>query len=61
MKYKPLRTKKINPIETPCRKAIYDSLAAAKESIEYLQENKGVKTLSAYKCTICGFWHLTSK
>jgi len=61
MKYKSTRTKKINPVEAPCRKAIYDSLAAAKESIEYLQENKGVKALSAYKCTICGFWHLTSK
>jgi len=61
MKYKSSRKKNINPIETPCRKAIYDSLAAANESIEYLQENKGVKILSAYKCTVCGFWHLTSK
>jgi hypothetical protein len=40
---------------------MYNSLIDAKESIDYLQENKGVKALSAYKCSVCGFWHLTSK
>jgi hypothetical protein len=40
---------------------MYNSLIDAKESIDYLQENKGVKDLSAYKCLVCGFWHLTSK
>jgi rubrerythrin len=40
---------------------MYNSLAEAKESIEFLQENKWVKELSAYKCSVCGFWHLTSK
>jgi len=61
LKSKPFRTRKIDPIEAPCKKTIYNSLIDAKESIVYLQENKGVKDLSAYKCTICGFWHLTSK
>jgi hypothetical protein len=61
MKYKPSRTRKIYPIESPCKKTMYNSLADAKELIEYLQENKGVRGLSAYKCSICGFWHLTSK
>jgi hypothetical protein len=61
MKSKLSRTRKIDPIETPCKKTIYNSLIEAKESIVYLQENKGAKDLSAYKCTICGFWHLTSK
>ena len=61
MKSKFSRTRKIDPIETPCKKTIYTSLIEAKESITYLQENKGAKDLSAYKCTICGFWHLTSK
>jgi hypothetical protein len=61
MKYKPSHIRKIYPIETPCKKTMYNSFADAKESIEYLQENKTVKDLSAYKCTVCGFWHLTSK
>jgi hypothetical protein len=61
MRSKPFRPRKIYPIEPPCKKTIYNSLIEAKESIVYLQENKGVKDLSAYKCSICGFWHLTSK
>jgi hypothetical protein len=61
MKYKPTLIRKIYPIESPCKKAIYNSFNDAKESIDYLQENKGVKDLSAYKCLVCGFWHLTSK
>jgi len=40
---------------------MYNSLIDAKESLDYLQENKGVKDLSVYKCSVCGFWHLTSK
>ncbi len=61
MKYKPSRLIQIYPIESPCKKTMYKSLIEAKESIKYLQENKGVKDLSAYKCSVCGFWHLTSK
>jgi hypothetical protein len=61
MKYKASRTRKIYPIESPCKKTKYNSFAEAKESIDYLQENKGIKKLSAYKCSVCGFWHLTSK
>lgn len=61
MKYKPSRVKKINPVETPCKKTMYNSLIEAKESIGYLKESKWVKDLSAYKCSVCGYWHLTSK
>jgi hypothetical protein len=61
MKYKPIRVKKTDPIGPTCKKKIYYSFDEAKESIEYLQETKWIKDLSAYKCTICGFWHLTSK
>jgi hypothetical protein len=61
MKYKPSRLRKIYPVDTPCKKTMYDSLIDAKESIEYLKENKYVKDLSAYNCSVCGFWHLTSK
>lgn len=59
MKYKQSLIRKIDPIESPCKKTIYGSLQEAKESIEYLQDNKGAKSLSAYKCSVCGFWHLT--
>jgi hypothetical protein len=61
MKYKPSRKRKIDPVESPCKKTIYNSFDDAKEAIDYLQENKFVKDLSAYKCSMCGFWHLTSK
>jgi hypothetical protein len=61
MKYKPSRLKNVDPVETPCKKKMYNSLIDAKESIEYLQDNKTRKNLSAYKCSVCGFWHLTSK
>ena len=61
MRYKSPRIRKIYPIESPCKKTMYNSLIDAKESLDYLQENKGVKDLSVYKCSVCGFWHLTSK
>jgi hypothetical protein len=61
MKAKQSGIRKINPLEAPCKKTIYNSLADATESIEYLQASKFVKNLSAYKCSVCGFWHLTSK
>jgi hypothetical protein len=61
MKYKPSRIRNIYPVESPCKKTMYNSLTDAKESIAYLQENRVVKELTAYKCSVCGFWHLTSK
>ena len=61
MRYKSSRIRKIYPIESPCKKTMYNSLIDAKESLDYLQENKGVKDLSVYKCSVCGFCHLTSK
>jgi hypothetical protein len=61
MKYKPSRTKNADPVQSPCKKTMYNSLIEAKESIDYLKESKWVKDLSAYKCSVCGFWHLTSK
>jgi len=61
IKYKPSRIRKIYPVESPCKKTMYNSMIEAKESIDYLQKNKYVKDLSAYKCSACGFWHITSK
>lgn len=61
MKFKSSQVRKISPVESPCKKTMYNSFAEAKESIDYIKENKWVKELSIYKCTVCGFWHLTSK
>jgi hypothetical protein len=61
MKYKSNRERKIDPIGPTCKKKMYNTFDEAKASIEYLQQTKWIKDLSAYKCTICGFWHLTSK
>jgi len=40
---------------------MYNSPEEARDMISYLMQNKGARELSAYKCIICGFWHLTSK
>ena len=61
MKSKPSGRNKIDPIGPSCKKTIYNSLIEAQTAIAYLQETKYVKGLSAYKCSVCGFWHLTSK
>jgi hypothetical protein len=51
---------KISPIGPPCTKTLYDSQADALEAIKYMKEIRVVE-LRPYLCTICGFWHLTSK
>jgi hypothetical protein len=61
MGYKLPKTKKISPLELPCKKTIYNSLEEAQDMISYIKENRRVREISAYKCMSCGFWHLTSK
>jgi hypothetical protein len=61
MGYKLSNIKRISPIEPSCRKAIYNSPEEAQDMIKYIKENRRVKEIHAYKCMICGFWHLTSK
>ena len=61
MKEKPSRIRKVYPIESPCKKTLYNSLIDAKESIAYLEENKFVKNLSAYKCSECGITDWANK
>jgi hypothetical protein len=61
MKPGKIHKRKIDPVKLPCKKTIYNSLADAEEAIAYIQENKFVKGLSAYRCLVCGKWHLTSK
>jgi len=55
------KKKKIDPVSPPCKKTIYNSREEAQDIIDYILENRGGPELHSYKCTICGFWHLTSK
>jgi len=61
MGYNLSNIKKIKPIEPTCKKTIYNSFEEAQEMIKYIKENRRVQEIHAYKCMICGFWHLTSK
>ena len=62
MAYKKSDFGKITPFEPPCRKTIYHTLEDAQDMIRYMLENRKTgKEISAYKCDVCGFWHLTSK
>jgi hypothetical protein len=60
-KYKSIRVSKVEPVDIPCRKTAYNSPDEAQAAIVYIRQTKYVKDLSAYRCSICGFWHLTSK
>ena len=61
MAYKPSNFKSIDPIAPACKKSMYNSRKQAEDMIQYIQENRIVRELHAYKCTTCGLWHLTSK
>jgi hypothetical protein len=61
MGYKLTGIKSATPLELPCKKKMYHTVEEAQDMINYLRENKTVREIHAYKCTICGFWHLTSK
>jgi hypothetical protein len=60
MVYKP-KIKTISPLELPCRKKMYNSREEADDMIRYIMENRVAHEIRAYKCSICGFWHLTSR
>lgn len=53
--------KKPDPIELPCRKAMYNSKEEAEDMIRFINENRITREIRAYKCKVCGFWHLTSR
>jgi len=61
MRYKHSDIKKIFPVEPVCKKKIYYSREEALDMISDIRETRVVREISAYKCSICGFWHLTSK
>jgi hypothetical protein len=61
MGYKNSNSKKIHPIGVPCRKAIYNSPEDAQDMLNHIRETRRVREIQVYKCTVCGFWHLTSR
>jgi len=61
MGYKPFSRKKAEPVQPPCKKTIYYSLEEAQDMIRHITETRIVREIRAYKCPVCGFWHLTSK
>jgi hypothetical protein len=61
MGYRLQGRKKIDPLNLPCRKTMYNSREEALDMIAWIKENRGGRDLFAYQCTICGFWHLTSR
>ena len=61
MGYKRTYQKKTDPAEPPCRKTIYYTLEEAQDMIKYINETRVTRKIRAYRCDICGFWHLTSK
>jgi hypothetical protein len=61
MGYKTSNKKNVSAIEPLCRKPMYNSAEEAQDMIKYLKENKGVREIYVYRCTECGFWHLTKK
>lgn len=60
MTYNSIKHQKINPIEPPCKKTMYDSVEQAMDSIVNINETMGIK-LNWYNCTICKKIHLTTK
>jgi hypothetical protein len=61
MGYRQSYIKKTDPVEPPCKKTMYNTAEEARDMIRYINEKRVGKEIRAYKCDICGFWHLTSK
>jgi hypothetical protein len=60
MGYKLSKKEKIPPVEPPCKKTMFNSFEEAQDMIMYIMETRVVQEIKAYKCNVCGFWHLTS-
>lgn len=61
MSYKHSDKKKIPPVDPVCRKTIYHSLEEAQDMARHINETRVVREIRVYRCSVCGFWHLTSK
>lgn len=52
---------RIAPLDPVCKKKIYFTQEEALDMVKYINEHRVVREIRPYKCTECGFWHLTSK
>ena len=59
MHYKTSGKKSIAPFEPPCKKTTYHTREDAEDMIRHLTETLTGRKISAYRCDVCGFWHLT--
>jgi hypothetical protein len=61
MRYRSVNKKKVDEINPVCKKAIYHSKAEAEDMIRHITETRETREIKAYRCSVCGFWHLTSR
>ena len=61
MKYRPFKKERIDPIDFPCKKEVNYTLEDAQMMIRHIEETRVTRKIRAYKCNVCGFWHLTSR
>jgi hypothetical protein len=61
MAYKTTRGKRPEPVDPPCNKTIYHSAEEAMDVVRHITETRVVRALRPYRCSVCGFWHLTSR
>lgn len=61
MKYRQTSGKKVEPIGFSCRKAVYHTREEAQAVIDHIKETRVTREIKPYQCTVCGFWHLTSR
>ncbi|MGE5418678.1 MAG: hypothetical protein ACM3UT_00770 [Chloroflexota bacterium] len=52
---------RIEPIQPPCKKTIFQSQEEANDMIRHINETRVTRNIRAYECPVCGYWHLTSK
>ncbi|MCU0408623.1 MAG: hypothetical protein MUD02_06715 [Bacteroidales bacterium] len=49
------------PLEPRCRKEAYTSMEDAQAMVQHISETRITREIRAYKCPVCGYWHLTSR
>ena len=61
MRYKTVARKNVDPFLLPCIKTIYQTREDAEDMIRHIAETRTGREIRAYRCDVCGFWHLTSR
>jgi len=53
--------RKTSSCRTFVQKDDLSSPEEAKDMVRHVNENRIARAIRAYRCPVCGFWHLTSK